>query len=277
MDGNWSMMARAPRSRSEALLFLVLGHAVRAPFGLGLACVAAGGLIFLAGGRSVGSLAVILGLGVTLGGSLTWIALRETVSRPLARITKATEVLSVQDTAALSDMLAAIAQGDLSNRLEPRGRPVSLAATSSVQVRQLGEAINAITARLAEGAVQLNTVTDEPNRRLFYVGPDDYSQGKTCGDLMGRTIGGKGQIAVITRDLKGVSLDLRRKGLAWSMPGWPVAWQSSATTSTTRPCLSWSRVSSLPPLARIPTRRDTTRPSTSSTTWSRAGSRPSRA
>ena len=206
------MMAQAPRSRSEALLFLVLGHAVRAPFGLGLACVAAGGLIFLAGGRSVGSLAVILGLGVTLGGSLTWIALRETVSRPLARITKATEALSVQDAAALSDMLAAIAQGDLSNRLEPRGRPVSLAATSSVQVRQLGEAINAITARLAEGAVQLNTVTDEPNRRLFYVGPDDYSQGKTCGDLMGRTIGGKGQIAVITRDLKGVSLDLRRKG-----------------------------------------------------------------
>jgi methyl-accepting chemotaxis protein len=191
---------------------LVLGHAVQAPFGLGLACVAAGGLIFLAGGRSVGSLAVILGLGVTLGGSLTWIALRQTVSRPLARITKATEALAVQDTAALSDMLAAIAQGDLSNRLEPRGRPVSIAATSSVQVRQLGEAINAITARLAEGAVQLNTVTDEPNRRLFYVGPDDYTQGKTCGDLMGRTIGGKGQIAVITRDLKGVGLDLRRKG-----------------------------------------------------------------
>jgi methyl-accepting chemotaxis protein len=182
------------------------------PFGLGLACVAAGGLLFLVGGRAVGGPALILGLGVALGGSLTWIALRQTVSRPLTRITKATVALSVQDTAALSDMLTAIAQGDLSNRLEPRGRPVSIAATSSVQVRQLGVAINEITARLAEGAAQLNTVTDEACHRLFYVGPDDYLQGQTCGDLMGRTIDGKGQVAVLSMNLNGVGLELRRKG-----------------------------------------------------------------
>jgi methyl-accepting chemotaxis protein len=193
-------------------LLRLLGYAIQAPFVLGLAVFAAGALLILAGEHSLSGLLISLGLGMALGGGLTWIALNRTVSRPLARITETTETLSVQDSTALSDMLTAIAQGDLTNRLEPRARSVAIDAASSAQVRRLGEVVNTITARLAEGAAQLNSVTDEACRRLFYVGPDDYLQGQTCGDLMGRTIGGKGQVAVLSMNLNGVGLELRRKG-----------------------------------------------------------------
>jgi len=206
------MIARGQHTRSIDPLPWLLGHTFALPLGLGLIGVAAGGLLFIAGYPYLGGPAAVLGLGMALGAGLARVALHLTVSRPLADITQTAEALSVQESAALSDMLAAIAQGDLTNRLEPKTRPVALDATSAAQVRRLGEAVNTIGARLAEGAAQLNTVTDEACGRLFYVGPDDYLQGKTCGDLMGRTIGGTGQVVVLSQNLNAVGLELRRKG-----------------------------------------------------------------
>ena len=159
-----------------------------------------------------GDWAAVLGLGIVVGWGVTFAMLRLTVTQPLARITRATEVIAMRDTVALSDTLLAVAQGDLTNRLEPKARPVVLNRAAAPEVGHLGEVVNGIAARLAEGAAQLNGVTDEACRRLFYVGPDGYLQGRECGDLMGRAIGGRGQVLVLSASLQHAGLELRRKG-----------------------------------------------------------------
>jgi methyl-accepting chemotaxis protein len=191
---------------------LFLRWAIHAGLGLGLLCILAGSLSLLAGVPLGGSEPVVLGLGIALGWAVTFAIVELTLSRPLARITLAIEGLATQDTVAFADMLLAVAQGDLTNRLEPQARPVILDATTSPAVSHLGDVVNEIGVRLSEGAAQLNSVTDEPCLRLFYVGPDGYIQGQTCGELMGRSLGGRGQVLVLSADLHHAGLELRRKG-----------------------------------------------------------------
>lgn len=118
----------------------------------------------------------VLGLGIVAGWAVTIAVVRSTVSRPLARITTATEALAGQDAAGLSDVLLAVAQGDLTNRLEPNAYRLAPSSATLPEIERLGEAVNVIADRLADGAAQLNSVTDESCRRLFYVGLDGYLQ-----------------------------------------------------------------------------------------------------
>ena len=199
------------RSSITAGRSLLLRGVIHSGLGLGLACVLFGWLALLAG-VSFGIWAAAVGLGIAIGWAVTLGLMELTISRPLARITRATEVLATQDTVAFSDMLLSVAQGDLTNRLQQRSRPVLLAAAASAQTRHLGDVVNEIGIRLAEGAASLNSVTDEVCRRLFYVGPDGYLQGQTCGELMGRSLGGRGQVLVLSADLNHAGLEQRRKG-----------------------------------------------------------------
>jgi methyl-accepting chemotaxis protein len=190
----------------------LLRRSIHAGLAMGLLCLAIWAVAGLGGiGGSLGGVP-IFGLGIVLGWGVTVIVVRWTVSRPLARITTSTEALVGQDAAALSDVLLAVAQGDLTNRLEPKAHRMALPPATSPDVERLGDAVNVITARLADGAAQLNSVTDEGCRRLFYVGPDGYLQGRECGELIGRAVGGHGQVLVLTASLQHAGLELRRKG-----------------------------------------------------------------
>src|SRR5664279_5306577 len=155
----------------------------------------------LAGISLLSGTAAVLGLGIVIGWAVTFGIVRLTISRPLVRIAIATEALASKEVAALSDMLAAVAQGDLTNHLDTQKRIVTLDATRAPEVGRLGGVFNRISARLAEGAAQLNSVTDEPCRRLLFVGPDDYVQGQICADQMGRSIGGQGQVVLLSGKL----------------------------------------------------------------------------
>ena len=57
-----------------------------------------------------------------------------------------------------------------------------------------------------------NSETMTPNKRLFFVGADLYLQGKTAGDAMGKILGGKGKVAIITGFFSVEAHELRRKG-----------------------------------------------------------------
>jgi methyl-accepting chemotaxis protein len=180
-----------------------------AGLGLSLLCAAVGGVAAVAGFATVGSLVAILGMGVAVGWSVTWAIYLVTVSRPLAELARATEALAGTDAAALSDVLAAVAEGDLTRRVELRARPADVAGTT--EVNRLGKSVGEIIARLGESASSLNSTTDEACQRLLYVGPDGYLQGQTCGEAMGRAIG-KGQVLIVTASLEHAGLELRRKG-----------------------------------------------------------------
>jgi methyl-accepting chemotaxis protein len=176
---------------------------------LALVCVALAGIAFVVGSAATASPVVVLALGLAVGWAVTWVVYLFSVSRPLARLAEATEEIAGTDAAALSDVLAAVAEGDLTRRLELRTKPV--AVTGTAEVTRLGEGIGEIIARLGESAASLNSTTDEACQRLFYVGPDGYVQGQECGEAMGRAIG-KGQVLIVTSSFEHAGLELRRKG-----------------------------------------------------------------
>ncbi len=198
---------------------------------LALLCAAIGGLAFIAGRATADSPVVVLGIGLGVGWGVTWAVYVISVSRPLAQLAQVTEALAGTDAASLSDVLAAVAEGDLTRRVELRARPA--AVTGTAEVSRLGEGIDEIIARLGESAASLNSTTDEACQRLFYVGPDGYQQGQTCGEEMGRTLNGRGQVLVVTSSFEHAGLELRRKGFEGALheryPGVEIV-QSIATT-----------------------------------------------
>lgn len=52
----------------------------------------------------------------------------------------------------------------------------------------------------------------QPNKGLFFIGQDLYAAGKTAGRAMGKMLGGKGKVAVITGFFNVNAHELRRKG-----------------------------------------------------------------
>jgi methyl-accepting chemotaxis protein len=117
--------------------------------------------------------------------------------------------LANKEVPAFSDALAAVSEGDLTRTIEIEPRPINLLASDGVT--HLAEGISRIRSGLADSATELSRMTEDACVRHFYVGPDNYIQGRTCADLMGRTLNGKGQVAIIT--IAGqVGHVVRRKG-----------------------------------------------------------------
>jgi len=206
------MTATNGHSRIRAGRALILRGTIYAGLALGLACLALWALPAIAGISVLGGSDAVLGLGIVAGWAVTFGIVRLTISRPLVQIATATEALASQEIVALSDMLAAVAQGDLTNRMDPQLRAVVVDSTCAPEVGRLAGVFNRISTSVSEGAAQLNSVTDEPCRRLLYVGPDGYLQGQICGEHMGRLTSGRGQVVILSGDLNHAGYEVRRRG-----------------------------------------------------------------
>lgn len=57
-----------------------------------------------------------------------------------------------------------------------------------------------------------NSETNKESPRVFFVGADNYKQGRECGEKMAQLIGGKGTVAIITGFFAVEAHELRRKG-----------------------------------------------------------------
>lgn len=57
-----------------------------------------------------------------------------------------------------------------------------------------------------------NSETNKESARAFFVGADNYQQGRTCGEKMAQLIGGKGKVAIITGFFAVEAHELRRTG-----------------------------------------------------------------
>jgi len=170
----------------------------------------AGPVLTVGGAGSLGSTVVVLGLGMAAGWLTTWAMYVVTVARPLRNIVGTTIAAANDDTAALSDGITAVVEGDLTRKVRMRAQPAAIEAAGEVE--RLGQGLDRFIAMLADTAVRLNSMTDEPCRRALYVGPDGYLQGQTGGDAMGRALGGRGQVLVVTPFFRHLGLEIRRKG-----------------------------------------------------------------
>jgi ribose transport system substrate-binding protein len=57
-----------------------------------------------------------------------------------------------------------------------------------------------------------NSETNKESARTFFVGADNYKQGRACGEKIAQLIGGKGKVAIITGFFSVEAHELRRKG-----------------------------------------------------------------
>jgi methyl-accepting chemotaxis protein len=197
-------------SRLLGMRSLLVRNGPIAALALAGVTILVGAVALAAGSAAAGQTAAMLGFGIAAGWAVTTVLYRITVVRPLILLARDSVGPAECDTAALSDSLGALAEGDLTRKVDMHARPVSTSGSS--EVNRLGEGIREIVARLRDSASRLNSMTDEACQRLFYVGADGYMQGQTCADEMGKALGGKGQIAVVTHSLSHAGLELRRKG-----------------------------------------------------------------
>ena len=179
------------------------------------AAVAVGAGLLLLGQPGFAALLVV----TTTGSAVGWAIGRETglraVRTPLAQIADSMEVLGGRDIFGLVDVLANLAQGDRPPRFEVHAAPVAL--PSDRTARRAASALNTTIARLTMGVEQLFSPSDQPCRRHFYVGPDDYLLGCAAADAMGSRMAEGGEILIVTVPFRHVGLELRRRGFEDTM------------------------------------------------------------
>ncbi len=166
---------------------------------------------YLANNASLGKTILLIGLGCSAGWGAAWLLTRRSLIDPLTNLLANGEEIVMKDSFALTGGLAALAQGNLTARvtLNAQTLPVS---SDSTEVNKLAVMFNAILSQMQESAREFNTVTDEPCQRLFYIGADAYLEGRACGEVMGQSLNGQGQVAIIIGAFSQTSHQLRRKG-----------------------------------------------------------------
>ena len=173
--------------------------------------LAVGLAMYLVGDKKTGAIFLLIGIGSGLGWYINWVLTLQNVTKPLVKLVADGEALITKNSLTLTDGLAALAQGNLTARVKLDTQ--SLTATSnSREVRKLTSLLNMVITQLHDSAKEFNTVTDEPCQRLFYVGADPYIEGYTCGEMMGKTLSGAGQVVVIVGSFAQTSHQLRSKG-----------------------------------------------------------------
>ncbi len=183
---------------------LVLGYV------LSIAFFVASAVLWLVGLDAAGTAAIALGLGIGIGSTVTHLAVRRAVDRPLGEMADSLETLAARDVLALVDEFANLAQGDPPRHLTVHAEPIRLPAEPGV--RRVAEALNATIARLQVGASQFHAAAAEPCSRLFYVGADDYLLGCTSAEAMGSLLPEGGQVLLLSPQFRHAGVELRRRG-----------------------------------------------------------------
>ncbi|MEI7845752.1 MAG: hypothetical protein WCK35_08110, partial [Chloroflexota bacterium] len=80
-------------------------------------------LISVTGANALGNVCLMLGIGSGLGWGVTWLATRQTITRPIARLADTAEKLVAQESLKLTTALAALAQGNLTVRARVDAKP----------------------------------------------------------------------------------------------------------------------------------------------------------
>ena len=148
--------------------------------------------------------------GMASGWAVTWVIVWRTMTRPMEQIASSMETLAARDVLALVDEFANLAEGEQAQQIKVYARPVALPADPSA--RRLAEALNTTISRLQGSAHQFYAASQDPCRRLFYVGPDDYLLGCGCAEAMGTLLPDGGLVLLMTPRFRHAGVELRRRG-----------------------------------------------------------------
>jgi methyl-accepting chemotaxis protein len=146
--------------------------------------------------------------GLFILGFVGWTIRRHRDTLPAETVNQLVEVTEIA-AKSLSTSLTHLAQGDLSAEVQLQINTTDKPAENSAFAEKLlGNLIQA----LKSCAFELNNLTDEPCRRICYVGADSFLEGQQCGHVMADLLEGKGDVIIVTGLGSAVNLELRRKG-----------------------------------------------------------------
>jgi ABC-type sugar transport system substrate-binding protein/archaellum component FlaC len=115
-----------------------------------------------------------------------------------------------KDGFSLKQALSQLSKGDFTQRLSVTSSPLS--DTPDENLAQINNLLNEIMDGLRRVSAEFNTITDVPCQRLFYVGANRFSEGTRCGEIMGRLLNGKGEVAVNISSFLNTGHVMRLKG-----------------------------------------------------------------
>jgi len=141
--------------------------------------------------------------------TLIWFT-ANTTFKPSKEIIKAGQKIASENMNFFSNAIVELSQGNLSRQLSFDAKPLS--ASKNSELNQVTDIFNSMIRNLKDAADAFNNITDIPCKRLFYVGADSFLEGRKCGELMGQTLKGKGQVVILAEILSASNLDLRRRG-----------------------------------------------------------------
>jgi methyl-accepting chemotaxis protein len=146
--------------------------------------------------------------GLLILGFLGWTIRKFRDTLPAETVNQLVEVTEIA-AKSLSTSLTHLAQGDLSSEVQLQintaDKPAENSAFAEKLLRNLIDALKSC-------AFELNNLTDEPCRRICYVGADSFLEGQKCGRVMADLLNGQGDLVIVTGLGSAVNLELRRKG-----------------------------------------------------------------
>jgi methyl-accepting chemotaxis protein len=129
---------------------------------------------------------------------------------PATQLEDTLEIYRTGDLNSFSIALADLAGGNLTSRVDASLK--SIPGGRLNLMKGLFSAFNKLLYQLNESAMDFNTATAVPCARLCYVGADSFLEGKRCGEMMGKFLGGKGHVAILLDRYSIIGHNLRRKG-----------------------------------------------------------------
>ncbi len=130
--------------------------------------------------------------------------------KPIDDLNKYAKQIAEKDFNSLVGALTELSHGNLTETISINSEFKQIKSADEIQ--NLSESIGLISTKIHEAAKEYNSATYKPCQRLCYVGADSYLEGRALGDYAGKTLNGKGKIAIITGSFSASGLELRRKG-----------------------------------------------------------------
>lgn len=132
------------------------------------------------------------------------------LTSPIAKLAANIKAFADKDVNSVSKAITELAQGNLTTNIKLTAEDESAALDGNIGA--LVDGLNSIIGSLRTAAKEFNNSTDEPCKRLFYVGADSYIEGRKAAETLAQTLNGHGKVIVAIRAFNNLSQELRRKG-----------------------------------------------------------------
>lgn len=123
---------------------------------------------------------------------------------------QATKKLAEADLPRLSEAMSELSDGNLTIQITPQAKQIE--TQQYMGLESLAGIYNSLVQEVGQVFQKFNSVTDEPCRRMVYVGADSFQEGRMCGDIMGQVLNGSGKVAIVS-GTAGQSIETRVSGL----------------------------------------------------------------